>query len=135
MIESKSWQLESSPFLSCLGSLTINAVWNTTGATVQPTYPLVAPRSISFDSSGNIYVVDVILCAVFKYSSCGTVLPTVFAGVNGTCGSGASLLNLPEGAFLDNLGNLYVVSLMRAKWHTEPVEIKKCRRTKDGKSL
>jgi hypothetical protein len=112
--------------LSYLGTLTINAVWNTTGTTVQPTFPLLTPRSISFDSSGNMYVADVHMCAVIKYPSCGTVYPTVFAGVSNNCSGGIANFNQPEGAFLDSLGNLYVVSITKMKWCTRQIEISNC---------
>jgi hypothetical protein len=81
-----------------------------------------------------MYVADVNLCAVFKYPSCGTVYPTVFAGVSGTCSGGTSYLSQPEGAFLDNLSNLYVVSLTKEKWLIEQVEIRDCHRQKDRKA-
>lgn len=110
-------------FLSYLGTLTINAVWNTTGTTVQPTFPLLTPRSISFDSSGNMYVADVQMCTIIKYPSCGTVYPTVFAGVRNNCSGGTSNLNQPEGAFLDSLDNLYVVSLTKTKRYIRQIEI------------
>lgn len=96
-----------------IGTLTINAVWNTTGTTVQPTFSLLVPRSISFDSSGNMYVTDLYLCAVIKYPSCGTGYPTVHAGFINNCSNGPLYLNQPEGAFIDSLDNLYVVSVMK----------------------
>ena len=80
---------------------------------MQPTFTLGTPRSMSFDSSGNMYVADESLCIIVKFPSCGTVYPTVFAGVRNNCSSGTSNLNSPEGAFLDSLGNLYVVSRMK----------------------
>jgi sugar lactone lactonase YvrE len=92
----------------------LNAVWSTTGTTVQPTFHLILPRSISFDSSGNMYVADTLLCVIVKYPLCGMGTPVVYAGVSGSCTTGSSTFNQPEGAFIDTLGNLYVVSLRKA---------------------
>lgn len=69
---------------------------------------LNGPRSVTFDSQGNMYVADTgnHRIQLFKV---GETAGITIAGVTGKNDSTASLLNNPYSAKLDNQGNLYVV--------------------------
>ena len=73
------------------------------GATVSAGGQFQAAAGIAVDSSGNIYVADLIASVVRKFSSTGTSIGTI-----GSSGSGDGQFNGPVGIAIDSADNLYV---------------------------
>ncbi len=77
---------------------------------------LSAPRSVTFDALGNIYIADYSNCVIRKVNSLGII--STFAGT-GTCGysgDGGTAINAkingPRGIAIDAAGNLYFSELL-----------------------
>ncbi|CAF4357355.1 unnamed protein product, partial [Rotaria magnacalcarata] len=91
--------------------------WNATGITVagvtgiSDTTPdkLNKPQGLSIDSNGTLYIADRNNCRVQKWLSGARNGTTVAGQSNGTCGSGPSLLQTPQGVIVDSDGNVYAV--------------------------
>ncbi|CAF5043200.1 unnamed protein product, partial [Rotaria magnacalcarata] len=70
---------------------------------------LNGPRGLSIDSNGTLYIADRNNCRVQKWLSGAPNGTTVAGQSNGTCGSGPSLLQTPQGVIVDSNGNVYAV--------------------------
>jgi hypothetical protein len=74
---------------------------------------LNGPAGLAIDKNDNIYVADLINCAIRKIDSTTKIISTVVGcGERGYAGDGGSAikakLNRPEGIFVDNKGDLYI---------------------------
>ncbi|CAM4823383.1 unnamed protein product [Rotaria magnacalcarata] len=102
---------------SCSPVVVTSLKWNATGITVagvtgiSDTTPdkLNKPRGLSIDSNGTLYIADRNNCRVQKWLSGARNGTTVAGQSNGTCGSGPSLLQTPQGVIVDSNGNVYAV--------------------------
>ncbi|CAF4907833.1 unnamed protein product [Rotaria socialis] len=98
-------------------SVVTSLKWNATGITVagvtgvsgSTPNKLNKPQGLSIDSNGTLYIADQNNCRVQKWLSGASNGTTVAGQSNGTCGSGPSLLQTPQGVIVDSNGNVYAV--------------------------
>ncbi|MDR3764762.1 MAG: chitobiase/beta-hexosaminidase C-terminal domain-containing protein [Acidobacteriota bacterium] len=73
---------------------------------------LKSPRSLALDGSGNLYIADRSLNAVYEVSTSGAISVVAGTGTAGYLGdgaaSGSATLNAPEGVFVDASGNVFI---------------------------
>ncbi|CAF1582370.1 unnamed protein product [Rotaria magnacalcarata] len=102
---------------SCSPVVVTSLKWNATGITVagvtaiSGTTPdkLNQPWGLHIESNGTLYIADQYNCRVQKWLSGAPNGTTVAGQSNGTCGSGPSLLQVPQGVVADSNGNVYAV--------------------------